>query len=316
MSYYSSRIRDFLNKFEVRSRCSAILMAFLITQPAYCYFYTFAGLKSPVRAAVPPQKVFILGENHGLEQDANERQFENMIQALVERESFPSKLKVFLEYPWTNYIATSDVTKRFPMHGLMTHATRLDLKKTSIENCDLRKIDSGAYFLLSSDPFMISQRLRYFANYQDAAIDSLKNFGCNLATLTFQQLLENHDCWRRQCHLYRDFWKVPAIQDAFNMMLTHNECSYEYFIKELGSIDRTTLIHEYSASSCKHMDAQIVFLTRLLYGPFQIFLTCILCIGYFCFNRIVPMILLLFVLEVRMPAIFMSSKTHRLHRHM
>ena len=246
MFYYSS----LLNKSDVRFKYySALLLAFLVTQPAYSYLYTFAGLKSPVRSSTPLQKILILGENHGLEKDANERQFENMIQALVERESLPSKLKVFLEYPWTNYIATSDVTKRFPMHGLMTHATRLDLKKTSIENCDPRKIGSGARFLLSSDPFMISQRLRYFANYQDAAIDSLKNFGCNLATLTFQQLLENHDCWRRQCHLYRDFWKVPAIQDAFNMMLTHNECGYEDFIKELGSIDRTTLIHEYSASS-------------------------------------------------------------------
>lgn len=204
----------------------------------------------------PDKKVIhLLADDHRIKQPINKEQFDAMMYVLQEAEKLSdTKLMVLIEYPLFNYIAYRNATIQCPMYGLFHYTNDLRLRSV-IQDCDIRKVANTVRLLLESNPQSIEELCYsgifdpgYDGPYKQFTIDCVRNLGCRIDRLTFQDLLDNHSEWRKQCKIYRDAWNSKRIRKAFDDHLITNEGEYDKFIESLNSacIDLNMKVCDYA----------------------------------------------------------------------
>lgn len=222
------------------------------------YLFVGYGLKSPTN-----QKIFLLGDCHtrmGLNFEEHERvkkyQFEAMFEIIQETEalSYDKKMKIFIENPHENILdSPSWETPKEVLHGLLYYTKDLTLQNSTLEDCDIRKVSGAAAQLLCCRPERVSSIVALMTRWDryrpGGPIDWVKGFGCRLDILTFQDLLDNHAIWIRQCELYMNSWESASIRKAFSHSIIQSHSGLRMFIQELAKeppIDMNERICEYS----------------------------------------------------------------------
>ena len=216
--------------------------------PLKAYLDVGYGLKSPVN-----QKIFLLGDNHSLKRkDADASQFEAMLELIQATEGLPAdkKMKIYIEYPHFNIIDPMLNRCKKPSRRLLEHTKDLALQNTTLEDCDVRKVQGAAHVLLSFWPEKVEYILKTIEEDPlGIPLHWMRSFGCRLETLTFQDLFDNYDIWMRLCGRYRDMWESAAIKKVFNDMLGSSLDYFNAYVrKKLAdeSVDVNQKIHEYS----------------------------------------------------------------------
>ncbi len=209
------------------------------------YLYVAYGLKSPFK------KIFLLGCDHKMNAEIDDYQFHAMIEIISETERRPSnkKTKIFIEYPDENIIDTALDEVKAPINGLIYSTKDLDLQKTSIEDCEIRKVSGAAHLLLASERSEVSSILRRIHEEPfGRPLQWLKRFGCRLEMLTFQDLFDNHAIWMRQCELYKNSWQKPSIRKVFDLMLRRSLSGLEMLREKVADaeIDLNEKVWRYS----------------------------------------------------------------------
>ena len=163
-------------------------------------------LASPGHSA---QIATICGENHCLDETINKGQFNAMLGVIKANESISSGMMIFfLEVPHTNQIIPQDNEIQDPVHGLPHYTKDLNLQKTTIMDCETRKVEGAASILLSFRPERLARLLSFMTPDYDGphkqfARNCITFFGCRFDTLTFQDLLTDHISWFQRCLKYR-----------------------------------------------------------------------------------------------------------------
>lgn len=160
----------------------------------------------------------------------------------------------FLEVPHTNQIIPQDNEIQDPVHGLPHYTKDLNLQKTTIMDCETRKVEGAASILLSFRPERLARLLSFMTPDYDGphkqfARDCITFFGCRFDTLTFQDLLTDHTRWFQGCIEYRDSWSEERIKKAFNQRLRSSHYAGVHLREVLASesIDLNRKIHEYAS---------------------------------------------------------------------
>lgn len=227
-----------------------ILIVLFISIPFFSintYVYVGYGLKSPTN-----QKVSLLGGLHKQIEEYDEFQLAAMLKVIEETEKLPpdNKLKIYFECPDCNYINPLRGAIKSVEFGLMYYTKDLDLQKTTIADCDIRKVSGIANLLLRCPQDQVSRILGMIRDDPDGiARQWQERFGCSLDTLTFKDLLDHHDVLMQQSRRYRNSWKSRIIRKAFDSLIQLSRCNLEIFMKNLAEAptpDLTETVWQYS----------------------------------------------------------------------
>ncbi len=206
------------------------------------YLYVAYGLKSPTN-----QKISLLGALHKNHTEYDEFQLTATLKIIEETEKLPpdNKLKFYVECPHANIINPLMGAIKSVENGLMYYTKNLDLQNTTIEDCDIRKVSGMAHLLLICPPAQASKMLGMIRDDPEGiARHWRERFGCSIDTLTFKDLLDNHDMLLQQSKSYRNSWKSRTIRKAFDCLLHGSHCGLKIFIHHLTEDDPTLDLNE------------------------------------------------------------------------